>query len=331
MAGSDFSCMRCTASILFVIGVILLVVLLPMSFGNVEYYQIALVKQKSTGKVDLSRVYSSGRYLIGPDYTFKTFEADAHFETLNQVSTYSADKVEVTVSCTFQYFLKPEDLADLHQEYDVYYKPVIKSTANAVIKGVATDIPVGDFIRKREIVESKLFKAVADRLGGKCCRKDCKLYKCRSDCLPYRDCKKSDKGVFVEVRYFQLLGFDIHYDVKSRYLRQVIEREQEEEANFQLEEKVVRKETDRQRNEINNEAKEITQNSTSQATVIMAKAEGAALVEVEQARNTGLQQVFTSLGIKTESHKASYIYLSALRQQHKAKINVNYNTLMARD
>lgn len=42
----------------------------------------------------------------------------------------------------------------------------------------------------------------------------------------------------MEVRYFQLLGFDIHDDVKSRYLRQVIEREQEEQANFELEEKV---------------------------------------------------------------------------------------------
>lgn len=45
-------------------------------------------------------------------------------------------------------------------------------------------------------------------------------------------------GVFVDVAYFQLLDFDIHEDVKSRYLRQVIEREQEEEANFKLKEQV---------------------------------------------------------------------------------------------
>ncbi|KAK3745333.1 hypothetical protein QZH41_006724 [Actinostola sp. cb2023] len=293
--------------------------------------KISFKKQKSTGKVDLTRVYTSGRYLIGPDYTFKAFRADAHFELLKDITTYSDDKVEVTISCAFQYFLKPEDLSYLHQEYDLYYRPVMKSTANAVIKSIAAEIPVGDFIRQRDSVENKLWKAVADRLGGKCCRKDCKAYKCRTGCTPYASCKKEDKGVFIEVRYFQLLDFDIHNDVKSRYLRQVIEREQEEEANFELREKVVRKETDRLRNEINNEAKEITQNSTAQATIIMAKADADALVKVEEARNTGLSQVFTSLGISDESHKASYIYLTALRRQSNARLNINYNTLMARD
>ena len=44
--------------------------------------------------------------------------------------------------------------------------------------------------------------------------------------------------MFVEVRYFQFLNFDIHDDVKSRYLRQVTEREQEERAQYELGEKV---------------------------------------------------------------------------------------------
>jgi fructosamine-3-kinase len=93
----------------------------------------------------------------------------------------------------------------------------------------------------------------------------------------------------------------------------------------------VRKETDRLKNEILNEAAEIKQNSTATSTVIMAKAEAEALVKVEEARNVGLAQVFSSLNISSETHKASYIYLTALRQQTKAKINVNYGTLMARD
>ncbi|KXJ14768.1 uncharacterized protein LOC110238398 [Exaiptasia diaphana] len=313
------------------LGALLLIIILPMSFGDVEYYEIGFAKQKSTGKVDTTKVYTMGRYLIGPDYTFKKFRSDAHFEKLVKIGVFTKDKIEVEISFAFQYFLKAEDLHDLHQQYDLFYKPIVRSTANAAIKSIAADITISDYLRKRETVENKLFKAVADRLGGKCCRKDCKVNKCRQGCLPYRDCKKSDKGVFVDVRYFQLLDFDIHNDVKSRYLRQVTEREQEEEANFKLKEKIERKETDRLMNTLQNEAQQIKQNASAESTVIMAKAEADALVQVEQARNTGLAQVFTSLGIKTESHKASYIYLTALRQQHKAKININYNTLMARD
>ncbi|XP_031551527.1 uncharacterized protein LOC116288824 [Actinia tenebrosa] len=328
--GSMTGAKRCVIGVL-ALGLVLLVILLPMSFGNVEYYEIAFTKQKSTGKVDLSRVYASGRYLIGPDYTFKAFPADAHFEYLKDIAIATNDKIEATVSCAFQYFLKAEDLKYIHQEYDLYYKPVVQSTANAAIKARTSSIGVMEFIKQRQTVENEIFKAVAERLGGKCCRKDCKTHKCSPGCIPYSKCSKSDKGLFVEVRYFQLLNFDIHEDVKSRYLRQVTEREQEQQAKFELEEQVVRKETDRLKNEILNEAAEIQQNSTATSTVIIAKAEAKALVEVEKARNAGLSKVFSDLNITSETHKASYIYLTALRRQHHARINVNYGTLMARD
>ena len=44
----------------------------------------------------------------------------------------------------------------------------------------------------------------------------------------------------MEVRYFQFLDFDIHDDVKSKYLRQVTRREEEEQAKYELDEKVCK-------------------------------------------------------------------------------------------
>lgn len=58
-------------------------------------------------------------------------------------------------------------------------------------------------------------------------------------CIPNARCKNDEKGMFVEVRYFQLLAVDIHDDVKSRYLRQVTEAAEEERAEFELQEKVT--------------------------------------------------------------------------------------------
>ena len=60
--------------------------------------------------------------MIGPDYTFKTFEAGVHYEELEKISTFSRDGVGVEITCAMQYFLRPEDLKDMHQEYDLYYK-----------------------------------------------------------------------------------------------------------------------------------------------------------------------------------------------------------------
>lgn len=93
-----------------------------LTAGTGVFFQLGLRKQRSTGKVKLDEVYTSGRYLIGPDYTFKTFTADTHYEELKKIVTFSKDKVEVEITCAMQYFLRPEDLKDMHQEYDLYYR-----------------------------------------------------------------------------------------------------------------------------------------------------------------------------------------------------------------
>lgn len=94
---------------------------------------------------------------------------------------------------------------------------------------------------------------------------------------------------------------------------------------------VVRKETERLKNEINNAAIEITQNATAEATIIRAKANAEALLMVEKARDTGLSYIYQELNITKEEHKSSFNYLRTLRGQKNAKFNVGYNTLMAKN
>ena len=95
--------------------------------------------------------------------------------------------------------------------------------------------------RNRENIEKELFKALAKRVDG-CCRETCPTQEVDLPacgyCITNAQCKSSEKGIFVEVRYFQLLAVDVHEDVKSRYLRQVTEAAEEERAEFDLKEKV---------------------------------------------------------------------------------------------
>ena len=84
-------------------------------------------------------------------------------------------------------------------------------------------------------------------------------------------------------------------------------------------------------NEINNQASEIAQNASAQATLILAKSKAQALVKVEKARNEGLSMIYDRLNITTEEQKASFNYLRALRNHQNAKFNIGYDTLMARD
>lgn len=189
--------------------------------------------------MDTSKVYTGGRHWIGPDYTFKTFRSDAHFEDLPKITSFTTDKLEVTISCAFQYFLRPHDLAEMHKEYDLFYKPVVRSTALAAVKSKSALISMTDYLKNREKVEQQIFQALALRLGGNCCAKDCvSRSNCETGCKPFSTCKREDKGLFVEVRYFQLHEVEIASDIKTRYLRQIIETAEEEKAQYTQSQKV---------------------------------------------------------------------------------------------
>lgn len=118
-----------------------------MKFNNFFSTQLGFKRRKSTGYVDISEVYTSGRYFVGPDYTFKVFQANAHFVKLDEISVWTDDKVEIEISCSFQYFLRKDFLSDLHEAYNVDYEPVVRGTAIDAIKGRAADLPIDDYIR----------------------------------------------------------------------------------------------------------------------------------------------------------------------------------------
>jgi hypothetical protein len=49
--------------------ILLLVILLPISFSYLDFYDYGFLRRRTTGSVNLDRVYEGGRYLVGPDHT----------------------------------------------------------------------------------------------------------------------------------------------------------------------------------------------------------------------------------------------------------------------
>ena len=57
--------------------------------------QFGFAKQKSTSKVDTSKIYGPGNHFIGPDFEFKKFRSDAHTVELDKITAFTSDKLEV--------------------------------------------------------------------------------------------------------------------------------------------------------------------------------------------------------------------------------------------
>lgn len=104
---------------------LLLVILLPMSFQNVEYYEVAFFKRRTTGTISRDKVYGAGRHVIGPDAMFVKFPASEQTVEFKGMSVWTkterlteaqqgAAGTAINVDISFQYRLRPEELSDLY-------------------------------------------------------------------------------------------------------------------------------------------------------------------------------------------------------------------------
>lgn len=322
-------CMKCIVVVVMIV-LVLISILIAVSFGYLDYYELAFTKQKSTGVVDKSKVYDGGRYFIGPDYTFKVFQADVHFVDLENSKVFSADKLEVIIAVHFQYVIRKDELKSLHDKYDLDYKSTIESRAVDALKGSVTVFNVRELISNRSTVEKTIFKTIRERLGGRCCNYLCgKTDSLCSQCIDQTRCSDDDKGLNVEVKYLQLLKVDIPDDIDNRFVKALVEQEQAQEELLKQRAAIVRKETTQQVQVIKNAAKEISENATAQAHLITTMSRSNYTAALEGARSEGLKLIFTQLGITNQSHKNSFNYLRTIRGQENTHLTISYQQRIA--
>lgn len=319
----------CIAVAVGVVG-ILLTILLPISFATLDYNEYGFRRRKSSGTVDTSKVYSSGRHLVGPDTEFKVFPADAHFVEFQHVTVFTSDKLQVSISARFQYFLRPHQLHFLHKNYDIHYKDVLKNNALDAMKGKATLFSTREYIRERMRIERELYNALRDRLGGTCCEKDCQQKNnCVPNCKAYHQCSEEDFGLFTEVRYFQLAALDIPDDLAERYLRALVLQEENLAEKHRQDAQVVRKQTESMVKEIENLALEISRQAESESSLIRSKSEANSTAIVERARTEGLKNLYEELGITDNKHKLSFDYIRTLGKKEDVSFAIDFNQLIA--
>ncbi|OWF44238.1 uncharacterized protein LOC110458644 [Mizuhopecten yessoensis] len=313
------------------IAILLICILVPMSFSYLEYYEYGFIRQKSTGTVVLDKVYTAGRLFTGPDFEFKVFPADAQQVELSDITVFTADKLEVGVTVYFQYFLRVEDLQLLHAAYDIYYEDLMKSSATDAVKGATTTFNTKQMITDRRVLEETLYTAVRERLGGTCCRKDCTAFvnACSVGCKPYSTCETVDKGLFADVKYFQLGNVAISNTVKERYMQSLILMEEAEAELLKQEAQVVRKNTTAIVQRTENEAEEILQQGTVEAAYIHSVANANYTAIIESARSEGLKAVFNRLGVSSQQYKSSFDYLRTLRGLTHVHLTVDFQQLIA--
>nr|XP_022328554.1 uncharacterized protein LOC111127600 isoform X1 [Crassostrea virginica] len=301
--------------------------LLAYSFIYIDYYEFGFRKQKSTGMVDKTKVYTNGRYLFGPDMEFKTFPLDAHLVTLTNAWIFTADKLEVGITVHFQYFLRMDELVLLHDTFDLDYKGVIEKSALDAMKGSTTEYTTRELVANRRLLEETIYKAIRERLGGTCCRPNCTSTDepaCIPNCKPRETCTNKDKGYFVDVKFLQLGEVVIPSAVQERFMRALTLQEESDRETLVQEAMVVRKSTNAMVQQVRNTAEEIRNNGTVTANLVSAIAQANYTAVLEAARAEGMKLIFGDLGFVEQEHKNSFNYLRTLKGLPTAHFTIDF-------
>ncbi|XP_077862988.1 uncharacterized protein LOC144345431 [Saccoglossus kowalevskii] len=318
------------AAVVFIVVILLLVILLPLSFGYVNYYEYGLTRHQFTGEVNDEEFYTMGRHFIGVDNKFVKFPATAQMLRIDDLVILTSDKEEVTLNITFEYFIRGYDLHYLYKDYAMNYEAAILARARKAILEKSASLKYHQFIDEKRVVEQVYFEHLKNEVNGYCCEKGCnENYRlCEPRCRPYATCTVSDKGMFVSVRYMQLLGVTWNPVLYKMYLGQALTEVFVQTLHHDEVASMIRKQTEFEVGEILNGVDEYVQANMSVATEIREKAKANARAITDNAHVLGMDVVFDNLGLALSvEQKASFLYLRTLTYMENVYLSVDFSQL----
>jgi hypothetical protein len=285
------------------VGMLLTVILLPLSFSYVEYHEFGLLQRKSTGKVDASQVYGNGRYLVGPDYKFLKYRAEAHNVILDDLSVFSSSGgsntsigLEFLLDIDFTYRLIKHEIGNLHTSLASSYDAVITSRAKDAIKNDAIFITFNEFFQSRVAVEARLKAAVEARWL------DAPAMPCTLD-------------------QFHLGRIKIPEAVARKQLETKLQNERNDKEDYLQQAVVERELTKVAVNQILLEKEKTLREARATADLNVTKAKAEAQKIILDARIEGLKQ-FETAGFTGQGDLLNLDYVRALKANNRTALGV---------
>lgn len=295
---------NCSICLLCVV-ILLIVILIPLSFEYLEYYEYGLDQRRTTGSVDTTKVYDSGRYFLGPDHGFIRYQADAHYVPLDQLEVFSAGSSNESIGLAFKvdvdftFFLIEDEIGDLHKELASNYRNVIISRARDAIKNEAVFITFTEYFQARKLVETRFRQAVQARWN-------------------------ENPSLHCTLDQFHVGRIRIPDSVATKQLESRVQNERNDKEKFLQQAQIERELTAVAVNEINLDRDKILRTAQANASLIRSRAVSEAELITSRARVSGTRFLLNATQLLTQDHITAYTYIRTLRQRDELDIDVSY-------
>jgi len=149
--GSSFCC----------IGVLLVVILIPLSIKDVNHEEYALRYEGLTKELDTTLVYEEGKYLFEPQtelFKYNKIVGTVAFRGDSLLECLSKDGIIIYANVVFQYQLRKSELFDIFWEFgeESSLKQLFVSVAKDSVRNVIAKYEAIQFYGERSTIESEI-------------------------------------------------------------------------------------------------------------------------------------------------------------------------------
>lgn len=292
----------CIGSCSFIVC-LLLVILLPLSFSRITYYEIGLEQSRISGKVSRDRVYESGFYTLGPDGIFLKYPAYTQNIELPNLSVWSKTSPNdagtlLSLDISFQYELIPEQLGKLYDKVGTNYEKLVRNLAISAIKNDVVNYSSDDFLTKRRVIEKSLIKMVRKVLN------------------------EEAESHLISLQLREVVFPSLYY---RRKLDSAVQIQTNNAEEYKRESRIIRGETQEMVKFVENDAELIKDLAVAKADNIVKNSRNNATEIVQSSHNLGLEGMVGVLNLTDRETILSLDYLLQLELNNRTNYLINYD------
>lgn len=153
-------------SVIILMGIFVLV-LIPNCIYSLEYYQMALSRNKWTGVVDSENTLLPGLHLMLPWKELVKYEKTAANFQITQIPIYTSDALSVKCSFDIYYMFEPATIGQFFRKFgeqNARTNEMIKQVLKSVVQNEGVKFSIEDFRTKRVYIMNHLQEKLKTRL-----------------------------------------------------------------------------------------------------------------------------------------------------------------------
>lgn len=157
----------CCISVLLFIGVLLTLILVPLSYSYIPRNEMGFKKTQATNEIDQTVVYRNGRYFWGVGKTAVTFPSNFQKVSLTgsqKLSVFTDSGQVLYFGCVFFYRLLPSRLKDLYGNFSTNYEQRVIAVARSSLRNAAANLTMAAYIEGRASTINFLYNAMSQAL-----------------------------------------------------------------------------------------------------------------------------------------------------------------------